>query len=156
MRLDAAASKRILTPPDNPRTRLRKLECDHCGLVVRAAYGPYARARAGGGRLVCPCGAPMRLSDLADAGRLSDDDVSDDDLHEHPDWIRERKREERRAKREARGGHPPFQCGGCGRFITATNTHCRCGFANDINPRTRHNSGGWREYPGDPQERMPF
>jgi hypothetical protein len=66
-----------------------------------------------------------------------------DVLTAHPDYREAAEREARKAIREATGTGHRLHCGGCNRFIRATNTACGCGFQNDI--RGRRNHGRWAE-----------
>lgn len=85
--------------------------------------------------------APIKRSALAAAVAMLDLSPRDDAIAELEQD--ERDRERRRIERQARGGSAGrLRCGGCRRWLIATNEHCKnCGFVNDI--RGRRNHGGY-------------
>jgi len=120
-------------------TRLRKIECEHCGLILRGAAGPLRREG-----LPEHCGVPMTWADAEDAFAELDGAA----LYENAAAAAELAREDRQLARRAYavgGGarNNVGQCGGCRKPVKATNEHCPCGFANDI--RGRRNQGGYRD-----------
>jgi len=119
-------------------TRLRKIHCPTCGLILRGSRNPLLKA----GLPVCACGAAMEWAELEDAYACLDGHA----LYAHPAVASAEASHDRRL---ARNDHAiglkrstVGQCGGCRKPITATNEHCKgCGFANDL--RGRRNLGGY-------------
>lgn len=116
--------------------RQRKIECPMCGCIIRMSRSAMQKH----GVPTCACGEPMLPACVEDAA-LCGEHV----LTRHPDFRAHEARWARRAIREHRrgGAGNGLRCGGCSRFIRATNTVCDCGFGNDI--RGRRNHGGYVE-----------
>jgi hypothetical protein len=123
-------------------TRMRKIECPGCGLILRGSRNPLLAS----GLPTCGCGCAMQWADAEDAYAC----LNGDELYAHP-LVQELERaEDRRLYREqhSHGGagsrSTVGQCGGCRKPITATNEDCaRCGFSNDL--RGRRNHGGYAD-----------
>jgi hypothetical protein len=132
-------SKTLTARGTRKTTRLRKIECPACGLILRGARGPLAAA----GLPVCACGCPMQWAELEDAYAVLDGA----ELYAHALVAEEEARHDRRLARNDHGiglkRSTVGQCGGCRKPITATNERCSCGFANDL--RGRRNRGGYGE-----------
>jgi len=117
-------------PKTSGNGRLRKLECPTDGFIAYTSRGAVIRH----GLPLCACGMRLYFADLEDmlcaAPELA---------HEHPDFAAYTEREIRSAQRAAT--HVPagrFQCGGCRKFVPATNHLCECGFHNDIRGNRNH------------------
>lgn len=130
-------------------TRLRKIECPDCGLILRGSRNPLLTA----GLPTCGCGCAMVWADAEDAYACLDGH----ELYEHPAVREAESAHDRRLYREQHGhggaGAKSVvgQCGGCRKPITRTNEHCeQCGFANDL--RGRRNVGSYQPT----YEPMPF
>lgn len=128
--------------------RHRPIECAVCGLKLRGALASLART----GLPTCACGERMIPTDLEDAARLAELMGDPAVYTSHPDaaaaeqaWVAQTLRQVSRTGNR-------LHCGGCHRFIPAANTHCGCGFLNDL--RGRRNVGGWSAAPAPSS--MPF
>jgi hypothetical protein len=114
-------------------TRLRKLECDCCGLILRAAFNPVQAVGLPG----CACTGTFRWEHADDAGAAGD--------YDHPGVAAAMRADDarlKRADRSADSGHR-MRCGGCRRWVRSARENCSCGFANDI--RGGRNRGGFAD-----------
>lgn len=122
-------------PKKKPQTgRLLKVECQVCEYIAYSSRGAVVKHGA-------PehCGRPMLFADAAICI-----DVQPQHFEDHPAYVAERQAEDRAARREATSStYVAMHCGGCHKFIRATNELCSCGFQNDIRGKTRRNYGGW-------------
>ena len=121
-------------------TRLRKIHCEPCGLILRGSRQPLLQH----GLPTCACGERMTWADPEDAYAV----LEGPELYAHPAVAEDEARHDRRLAREqtSRGGQGGRavvgQCGGCRKPITRVNERCaQCGFENDL--RGRRNHGGY-------------
>src|SRR5205809_6717487 len=91
-------------------TRLRKIECEHCGLILRGAAGPLRREG-----LPEHCGVPMTWADAEDAFAELDGAA----LYENAAAAAELAREDRQLARRA------YAVGGGARNSAAPCRRCR-------------------------------
>lgn len=117
-----------------PQTaRLRKLECDECGCIVRMSRAAMLRC----GLPSCGCSPVLRPADVEDASWLASMTGCDAHLDTHPGLTEYAEISIRRWARDASGA-ARMQCGGCRRFIRKINETCGCGFTNDVQGRRNH------------------
>jgi hypothetical protein len=117
-------------------------------MKLRGALATIARV----GLPSCACGDRMRPAELEDAARLAELTGDDSIFTGHPLYQDAAAAWTRQTLREISRPGNRMRCGGCRRYIPAANTHCGCGFVNDM--RGRRNIGGYSAAPApDP---IPF
>ena len=133
-------------PKSSGNGRLRKIECPTDKMLAYVSRGAIIRH----GLPFCACGQRMMFADLEDALCACPELA-----HEHPDFAAYTERQIRSAQRASRNVPADrLKCGGCHKFVPATNHRCVCGFTNDI--RGNRNYGQWIEGASRVSSAMPF